>query len=233
VANDGNGRIQNFKKIIKKHGVSFWGFEIGGSQKANVIPRLMYKDGKYYRFAAGFGMVGKDSKNDQAIMLPEEDLKSPELNPLEGWAYIRTELALPLEFSVFNYRDSFLDSVSMVEMPVYQESTERNIGKKTYNCDKYIAKEKFGESDKVNEFIYYALYKEGKLALIQKYRVPKVGEEEIVEEIFVRDISAQLPENSFEFSNEIPVFAAGMGDVNDFLGIPVQVGVLGGNVNAK
>ncbi|WP_407398491.1 hypothetical protein [Anaerovibrio sp.] len=233
VANEGNYRIQSFKKIVKNHGFSFWGIEIGSSQKANIIPRLMYRDGKYYRFSAGMGMAGVtmldgDLKDNQAIVLSENDMNSPELDLGEGWATIRAEMAIPIEFTIFDYKDPFVDNINTVEIPTYKESMECSIGKNTYECDKYIAKEQTGTTESLSEVAYYAMYTEGKLALIQKYRMSG-GEEEIMEEIFVRDISPELPDGSFKFNRPIPVFAAGMGDVNDFLGIPVQVGTLGGN----
>ena len=65
------------------------------------------------------------------------------------------------------------------------------------------------------------------LELIQKYLVPMEGEEELVEEIFVRKIQADVPKNAFYFATPIPVYAAGMGNANDFIGVSEQVDILG------
>ncbi len=244
VVNAGKDRIQYFKEIIKKRGFSlpipFVNAEVGGSQKAYLTPRIMYQQGKYYRFSAGMGMAGsslvisgKKIKDDQVIMLPESEINSPDVDPMEGWGSIRSELSLPLEFAIFNVKDGFQDNNNMVQAPVLQESIQRNIGKNTYESDKYMSKEKDIDNGSVENFIYYALYKEGKIFLIQKYRMKEDGSEEISEEVYVRNIAGQLPEDAFAFSKPIPVYAAGMGDINDFLGIPVQVGTLGGSMDAK
>lgn len=244
VVNEGKDRIQNLKKIVKKGGfglpLPFVNVEVGSSQKAYFATRLMYRQGKFYRFTAGtYGggnswlQSGKDVKNNQAIVLAESELNSPELDPTEGWDTVRNELALPQEFAIFNFQDSYWDSKGSLQCPVFKESGQRTIGKDTYECDQYTNRENDSLTDKVSDFVYYALYKDGKLVLLQKYRVLADGSEEISEEIYVRDMTGQLPENAFTFAKPVPVFAAGMGDVNDFLGIPVQVGTLGGNTDGK
>ncbi|WP_295160383.1 hypothetical protein [Selenomonas sp. AE3005] len=244
VSNSGNNRLQNLKKIVKKGGwglpIPFVNAEVGGSKKAKYTPRIMYQNGKYYRFSAGTDMVWSswlqdsgDMKNVQALVLSENDMKSPELNLSEGWGTIRKELALPQEFSIFNFKDTFDDYSLIVQSPVFQESTQCTIKKDTYECDKYMAKEKNEETGRVDSVMYYALYKEDKLFLIQKYILQTDGSEKISKEVYVRNMSGQLPSGAFSFAKPIPVFAAGMGDVNDFLGIPTQVGTLGGNSDGK
>ena len=244
VANEGKDRIQNLKKIVKKGGfgvpLPFVNVEVGGSQKAYFAPRLMYRQGKYYRFTAGtywggnsWLQSGKEVKNNQAIVLAESDMNSPDIDTSEGWESIRGELALPYEFAVFNLQDSYWDTQRKAQCPVFKESGQRTIGKDTYECDLYTNKENDNLTGKVSDFVYYALYKEGKLSLLQKYRVLADGSEEISEEIYVRNMTGQLPENAFTFVKPVPVYAAGIGDVNDFLGIPVQVGTLGGNTDGK
>lgn len=244
VANEGKERLQSFKKVVKKSGIGiplpFVRLEVGGSQKAYLTPRLMYQQGNYYRFTAGtqgganlWLQSDKTVKNMQAIVLAESDMNSPDLDPTEGWGSIRSELALPYEFAVFNFQDSYWDTKRQTQCPVFKESSQRTIGKDTYECDLYTNREEDSLSGKVTDFVYYALYKEGKLVLLQKYRVLPDGSEQISEEIYVRDMTGQLPESAFTFAKPVPVFAAGMGDVNDFLGIPVQVGTLGGNADGK
>lgn len=244
VSNSGENRLQRLKKIVKKGGwglpIPFVNVEVGGSTKVKYTPRLMYQDGKYYRFSAGSGMAGLswatdngDMKNVQALVLSEKDMNSPGLDPSEGWNTIRQELALPQEFTIFGFKDAFADNGMLVQYPVFQESMQCMIEKDTYECDKYMSKETNTETGGIDNIAYYALYKEGKLFLIQKYILQPDGTEKISEEVYVRDMSEQLPTGAFSFTKPIPVFAAGMGDVNDFLGVPVQVGTLGGNSNGQ
>lgn len=190
-------------------------------------PVLMYKDGNYYRFSCGDNamavMHAKADKDITAVVLPEGDLYSPELDPTEGWYTIRMQLSLPDEFAPFVKADSFRDSENPLPVVTLMSSYQTEVAKEQYDCDAYKAQD--GAE-------YYALYKDGELKLVQKF-VNKDGVDELTEELFVRKISREIPEDAFVFEKEIPLYGAGMGDANDFLGIPVKVGVLGGAVDAS
>ena len=230
VINDNNRRIKKWRRKTpaKNASIPFVPIPIKVKDASTFTePVLMYKDGKYYRFSCGDNAMAvmheKQDKDITAVVLPEGDLHSPELDPAEGWYTIRMQLSLPDEFAPFVGSDSFRDSDNPLPAVTLTSSYKTEVGKEQYDCDVYEAQD---------GAVYYALYKEGELKLVQKF-VNKDGEDKLTEELFVRKISQEVPENAFVFEKEIPLYGAGMGDANDFLGIPVKVGVLGGAADAS
>ena len=230
IINDNGQRIKKWKRKVppKKASIPFIPVPIQVKDASTFTePVLMYKNGKYYRFSCGDNfmaiMKSKPDKDITAVVLPEEDLYSPELDPTEGWYTIRMELSLPDEFAPFVRKDSFRDNENPLPAVTLVSSYKTDVGKEEYDCDAYEAR---------NGVVYYALYKDGKLKLVQKF-ANQEGEDKLMEELYVRKITLEVPDDAFVFEKEIPLFGAGMGDANDFLGIPVQVGVLGGAVDAS
>lgn len=230
VVNERNQRIKKWirKSPAKKASIPFVPIPVQVKEASFFTePILMYKNGTYYRFSCGDNLNAfqktKPDKEVTATVLSEEDMNSPELDPTEGWYTIRMEMALPEEFAPFCKNDSFRDTGNSMPAVSLTNSYKTNLEKEEYDCDVYEA------GDGV---VYYALYKEGKLRLVQKFKNVD-GEDRLLEELFVRKISTEIPADAFVFEKEIPLYGAGMGDANDFLGIPLQVGTLGGTANAS
>lgn len=230
VVNEGTQRIKKWirKSPAKKASIPFLPIPVQVKDARFFSePILMYKNGTYYRFSCGDNLNAfqktKPDKEITATVLLEKDMNSPELDPTEGWNTIRMEMALPEEFAPFCKNDSFRDTANSMPAVSLTNSYKTNLEKEEYDCDVYE-----GEDG----VVYYALYKEGKIRLVQKFKNVD-GEDKLIEELFVRKISAEIPADAFVFDKEIPLYGAGMGDANDFLGIPVQVGILGGATNAS
>ena len=205
--------------------------------KVKKWPDVLYQDGKYYRFItsgpkaevreSAFSSLFGKSKQVVASVLPEDQLNSPVLDPNEEWNYVREDLALPDELAVFAWKDPFRDNFFDLPAPAYENSSKKTVDDKEYDCDRYITEIKNLAGDVAAQEIYDMLYENGKLVLIQKYL--KHGDKEnFVREFKIKEITAAVPEKTFEIAKKIKVYAAANGDMNDMLEKPVEAGTIGG-----
>lgn len=203
------------------------------SFKTKSWPDVMYKNGKYYRFStSGVAMRGTMSlfsnggKNVSALILPEEELNSPNLNPDDEWDFIREDLALPDELAIFCWNEPFRDNTT--PEPRYNGSSKREFDGKEYDCDQYINDIKSLAGNVIAQEAYNALYDGGKLVRIQKYLL-RDGKEFYIQELVIKNISTQVPTEAFAIGKKIKVYAADKGDMKDLLEQPELVETLGGN----
>lgn len=195
-------------------------------------PDILYQDGKYYRLVATagkskfFSFSGSNTKLS-FIVLPEDQLNSPVLDPDEEWQYIREDLALPDELAIFCWNEPFRDDAFNLPAPVYDSSSKKTVENKQYDCDRYINEIKNLAGDVAAQEIYDMLYENGKLVLIQKY-LKHNGKENFVREFRIKKITSAVPENTFKIGKEIKVYAAANGDMDDMLEHRIEVETLGG-----
>lgn len=186
-------------------------------------------------------------------------LNSPELDPTESWDEVQASLELPDALSVFTDEDSFQEQQGRIKMhpnmlgkiffsawyrdynmpprtsPRFTESRKVTLDKKEYDCDRYVAEIKTVGGTVAGQIFYDVLYDgEGKLSQIRRC-FSRNGKEESLGNMEIWELTSELPGDAFFISDKpMKVYAAGMGDVNDFLGIEVQVGTIGGSsTNAK
>ncbi len=194
-----------------------------GAVSSKKLPDLLYQNGKYYRLVSSLNGIKKTAY----IVLPEDQLNSPVLDPNEEWQYVRGDLALPNEFAVFCWNEPFRDNTFNSPAPVYNSSSKKTAGKKEYDCDRYISEIKNLAGNVAAQEIYDMLYENGKLVLIQKY-LKYNDKENFVREFKIKEITGTVPENTFTIGKKIKVYAAANGDMNDMLEQPVEVETLGG-----
>ena len=185
----------------------------GGSN----FPEAMYRDGKYYQF--------KDKKH--AMVLNENQLTDENLDPKQGWSSIKQKLALPDELAVFYWNDPYRIYSKALPAPQFVETVKRTIGKKEYECDKYVSDVKNAAGGTDAQMVYFMGYEAGKLAQIETVAI-KDGKEYPVNKITIKKLESSIPENGFAIDNSAEVYAAGIGDMNDLLEQPVKVGTYGG-----
>lgn len=216
-------------KIYSSHKSEVSHFETFKEKK---WPDVMYRDGKYYRFStSGLAMRGVgawvgSSKKVKALVLPEEKLTSPDLNPNEGWNLVREDLALPDELAIFCWNEPFRDNV--ISAPRYNGSSKREIDGKEYDCDQYIVDIKNLAGTVAAQEVFNALYDGGNLVRVQKYLI-RDGKENFIHELLINNLSAQVPDSAFAIGKKIEVYAAEKGDMKDLLEQPELVETLGGN----
>lgn len=194
---------------------------------------VLYKNGKYYRFGIGavhssgaFGLIGGANggkvKVLNAKVLDEKYINSSFLNPNEEWEFIRSDLALPDELAIFYWDEPMRDNLLNLPAPTFTESSERNIGKKKYNCDTYVRDIKNLAGEVIAQNIYDMLYFDGKLELIQTYFLR--GERKtLIRKIEVKNITAEVSDDLFTINKKVNVYAAEIGDINDLIDSPVLV----------
>ena len=181
-------------------------------------PDVMYHDGKYYRFLTLENHVA-------AIVLKEEELNSPYLNPKEEWNFIREDLALPDELAIFCWDEPFRDNVT--NAPRYNGSSKREVAGKEYDCDQYVGDIKNLAGTIAFQEVYNALYDGGKLARVQKYIIHD-GKELFIQGLVIKNLTAQVPDSAFKIGRKVKVYAADKCDMNDLLEQPELVETLGG-----
>ena len=203
--------------------------------------------------------VAGKKKKQEAQVCSATQLNAPALDRSEGWEDVREHLALPDALSIFANNDSYQDKKGRMRLsvsysgillplasyyddnvppktaPVFVESRKVTIDKKEYDCDRYASDFRTVGGTVVAQVLYDAVYdEEGKLTKIQRY-FSRHGKTESLGAVLVLELTSQLPEDAFFISAEpMKVYAAGMGDANDFLEIGVPVGTIGGaSANAK
>lgn len=187
------------------------------SKLKDKVPQAMYLDGKYYNYL----------KDMNLLILPEEQLNSPVLDPDESWQDIRTKLALPDGLAIFYWEDSFRDKNFDWGVPIYSGSSTKTIKKKTYDCDRYTSDIKTLAGTIIAQEVYDALYENGGLVMVQKYFV-RDGKEFMIATVNVNTISAQVPDEAFAITKKIKTYAPRNGDMNDLLEVYEQTGEIGG-----
>ena len=193
------------------------GARVVKSKLKDKVPHAMYLDGKYYNYFKGQNL----------LILPENQLNSPVLDPDEGWQNIRNKLALPEGLAIFYWEDSFRDKNFDWGVPTYSGSSTKTVKKKTYDCDRYVSDIKTLAGTVIAQEIYDALYENGKLVMVQKYFV-RDGNEFLITTTNVRTISAQVSDTAFDITKKLKTYAPHEGDMNDLLEVYEQTGEIGG-----
>lgn len=199
----------------------------GTSEKKH--PDALFCDGKYYRFRKVNEIVDKSTiyGSDGTVygkVLAQEDLNSPTLNQDDEWNYIREDLSLPDELAVFCWDEPFRDNFTPA--PAYNGSSKRTVDGKEYDCDQYVVDVKSLAGTVIAQEAYNMLYDGGKLVRVQKYLL-RDGNEELVVEAEIINISSTVPAEAFTIGKKIKVYAAENGDMQDLLEQPVLVETLG------
>ncbi len=199
----------------------------GTSEKKH--PDALFRDGKYYRFRKVNEIVDKSTiyGSDGTVygkVLAQENLNSPTLNQDDEWNYIREDLSLPDELAVFCWDEPFRDNFTPA--PVYNGSSKRTVDGKEYDCDQYVVDVKSLAGTVIAQEAYNMLYDGGKLVRVQKYLL-RDGNEELVVEAEIINISSTVPAEAFTIGKKIKVYAAENGDMQDLLEQPVLVETLG------
>ncbi len=182
-------------------------FSMFGGKKETQVPNALYQDGKYYKF--------KSTK--EALVANENQLNDPNLNPAEGWDYIKYSLTFPEAFVVFAPNDE-LNAAAHYTVPQFVESGTETLDGKSQSYDKYVTQIKSATGKVIFEKIYRMYYGDnGELTLIKNsYR--SMGEnEENMGEIKVKKISGELPDKIMDIPNGCKVYRAGVGDMDDLL----------------
>lgn len=211
------------------------------SSSIEKYPDALYRDGKYYRFIVDTEqssniLIGSTSKTiRRVIMLDEDELYSPTLDPDEEWNYIREDLALPEELAVFYWNDPFRDNFQNQSPPRYNGSAKRvvkssskKVPDKEFDCDQYVNDIKNLSGAIIAQEVYNMLYEDGKLVRIQKYFV-RDGKEKLLNELIINKISSQVPDEAFAIDKKFKLYSARKGDMSDLLNQLEQIGEIGGN----
>ena len=162
----------------------------GGGSK---FPEAMYRDGKYYQF--------KDKKH--ATVINENQLTDENLDPKQGWSSIKQKLALPDELAVFYWNDPFRTYSKALPAPQFVETVKRTIGKKEYDCDKYVSDIKNASGGTEAQLVYFMGYEAGKLAQIETIAI--IDDKEYQIKGFVVGISTKNA-NTFYLADEAGAF---------------------------
>lgn len=198
--------------VLNPFGALFGG---GGSK----FPEAMYQGGKYYQF----------SEKKKAKVLDENQLNNENLNPKEGWNAIKYKLALPDELAIFYWNDPYRANLKSMNPPQFVETVKRKIGKKEYECDKYVSPVKNAAGGTNAEIVYFVGYEAGKLAKIETIAI-KDSVEYPINRLTIKKLEKSIPENGFVVDGETELFAAGIGDMNDLLEQSVKIGTFAGGV---
>ena len=178
-------------------------------------PLVLHKDGKYYQF----------SENDKAIELDEDRLGDENLNPREGWNGVRRKLALPIELSVFCPDDPYSSVSDALGTPHFVNSYKKKVGKREYDCDRYVAAIKNLSGDESAQLVYEMIYDQGRLIEAQ-LSMERDGIEYPVNTIEIKKLTSEVPKNAFKIGRRTSKTAAGTGDINDLLEYRVVVGTM-------
>lgn len=189
---------------------------LGGSEAKN--PEVMYENGKYYQFI----------EKNMALMLPEEQINDENLDPRQGWSSIRQKLALPNELSMFFWEDPYRDKSNSIAKPKFIGSSQKLLNNKEYDCDKYVAVIKNIAGNSESKIIYDMVYDNGHLIEVHSY-IFENNTEYPINVLKVKKIESVIPKGAFKIANNTKIYAAGVGDIDDLLERPIQVGVIGGS----
>jgi len=184
---------------------------LGGRLELNskkVAPDVLYANKKYYRTQTTMKREFFNTKAIvRAVMLTEEKLASKNLNPAEKWDTVRSDLAIPIELSIF-YQDPYNDET--LEMPKYTGSKEQIVNDKRYMADEYVRdRGSFKE-------VYRALYDKGEIVYVQYYEVTDKSTD-LISIIDIRKISSEVPTEIFNLPNGTKIYAADEGKMHDLI----------------
>jgi hypothetical protein len=196
-------------------------------------PTVFYRDGKYYSFLS---MSKNPTENrdrrkvNRLLILPEENLYSPFLDPNEHWRNTINRLALPEVFVIFCENDSYRDkNFDWAKKPTYESSSTKKIGQQIYECDRYINEIKNAAGKVIAREVYTAFYEEGKLVTIEKHFIRSGVIDYIVSKINIKTITAEIPDSAFAINEKTKIYKAHNGDLNDLLETYEEVGEIGGD----
>lgn len=176
-------------------------------------PSTLYKDGKYYQF------LGKK----KARVATQQQLGDENLDPNEGWSSVQYKLALPEAFTVFAPNDEF-NRFTNYSAPVFVESGTYEEKNEQMPFDKYVSRITSASGNVLAEKFFYMYYgKNGDLNKVETKLKMQGGEEIKTDEIKVRKITGELPENALKIPEGCKVYAAGTGDMDDLLDRDVLV----------
>lgn len=186
----------------------------------NKYPTTLYQHGKYYQFTA----------KNKANMLTWDQLQNKNLDPKQAWNAVQQKLALPDELAVFCWWDPYRKNSLAIGAPQFAESLKKKVEDKEYDCDRYISTVKNAMGNTDVKVVYDMLYENGKLVHASS-KVIRNGVENNVNELKIKEIKAEIPENGIKIARNTEVFAAGIGDMNDLIEQPVKVETLNGDEN--
>lgn len=185
----------------------------GGTGDKN--PEVMHKDGKYYHF------VSKRKVN----VCSEENLHDENLDPRQGWNKISQKLAVPEELAVFFWDDPYRAKSSAISAPKFSESVKKILDGKQYDCDRYVSSIRQLNGSSAAHLVYDMIYRDGQLFLAQMYIV-RNGTVYPVSELEVIRIQREIPKNTFKIYKGTKLYAAGVGDIDDLLENPREIGTM-------
>ncbi len=178
-------------------------------------PEVLYRNGKFYQFL----------EKKKALVCDADKINHENLNPRDGWNKISQKLALPDELAIFYWEDTFRWSTPAIAAPVFQESTRKKIDGKDYECDRYACEIKNLAGGDTASLVYEMFYKDGKLFRAESYLV-RGGTTYPLNVLKVQKIQSEIPADTFKIEKNTELYAAGMGDINDLLEIPVKIGTM-------
>lgn len=212
-----NGTRMERMNYTFEHGAMAWlnplGAIFGGTGDKN--PEVMYKNGKYYYFVA----------KNKANVCEEKDLHNENLDPRQGWNKISQKLAVPNELAVFFWNDPYRSKSPAVSEPEFFGSGKAFFDGKEYECDNYISKIKSRGGYKEVSLRYDLLYKDGKLFRVDLYIMKELVLYP-VSSLEVVKIQRDIPEGTFKIYKGTKLYAAGMGNIDDLLETPKEIGIM-------
>lgn len=178
-------------------------------------PDFMCENGKYYKML----------DDEYVIMARESQLDDENLNPLEGWNTIYKSLSLPDELAVFNWSDKYHRVSEAISKPEFIESIRKTVDGKEYDCDRYESKVISADGSDKATITFDMCYNKGNLVIAQS-AIFANGKEYGVNKLIIKRIAKDIPKKSVKISDKTKIYAAGIGDMNDLLEIPVLLGSL-------
>lgn len=215
LAGKNNVRMERMRYEFESGSIAYLnplGMLFGGESKN---PEVMYKDGKFYNFV----------EKDKANVCDEKNLRDENIDPRQGWNKISQKLALPDELAIFFWNDSFRWHTPSIAAPTLLQSIKKNSDGKEYDCDRYTCDIKTAAGNDVAWLIYDALYKDGRLVRVESY-VFRNGRSYPLNVLEIKKIQVEIPKGTFKIYKNTKLYSAGIGDINDLLEKPVQIGIM-------
>lgn len=228
------GMVRDSKKHRHEIRAGQNGQRIAKSGIKDKYPDAFYQDGKYYKFTFDTKMsrdilsgMPTSKLLRRALVLEEENLYLPTLDPDEHWESVRKDLTLPEVFKILFPNDPMNDDAQISSKPIFNGDSKRTIDNKEYDCDQYVNDIKSVAGTVIAQEAYNMLYDGGRLVRIQKYLI-RDGKEILTNDLIIHAISAQVPDEAFAITKKFKLYAARNGDMNDLLDSPEQIGEIGG-----
>lgn len=216
LAADNGKRMERMRYTIESGGLEFLNplgaIFLGGEAKN---PEVLYKDGKYYHFV----------ERSKANVCDAKDIDNENLDPRQGWNIISQKLALPDELAVFCWNDAFRLKTPAIAAPTFKESFTKHFKGKDYDCDRYTCDIKTIAGGDAAYIVYDMLYRDGNLFRAESY-ILRNGQTYPINALDLNKIQAEIPEDTFKIQKNTRIYATGIGDINDLLEKPVQIGTL-------